>query len=381
MHFVNMVEEAIDLCEKKITWTELAETAGLTKSALSHWKSGAEINFISMLKISKLVSSIFRKDILKDFCNDLQKPKNLRHALEYLAINNYTTELEKLIMTIREKHTNRELLDWADTYEIILEFLQYREIPYIMYRVRNFNPKTYEMKILVSFIEIYCHYFNKEYKTMMSLCKGLKESINEIEDEFINKSYNYRMTEIEANIYLHYYNQPKKAREFAYKIINSDFELGLKFVSNSYYIVGMSYLFEDFDKCISYILAYRDICEKLGCTELVAIVDNRDIPFIYNVWRKHNECPITNDISEIAHYEALNGNRETALKLIDQSLKQGVTGFKLYYKALATQDKNIFMQSLIIFAKNGEKFFARLPYKHLVADPSFKQMADLLLEE
>jgi hypothetical protein len=118
----------------------------------------------------------------------------------------------------------------------------------------------------------------------------------------------------------------------------------------------------------------------MGRTSEVKIVDENDLPFINNVWNKHSEQPKTNDISEKAHYEAKNGDKNLALEMVDKAIENdGASGFKLYYKALATGDKTLFMQSLIFFVtKKGDKFYANLPYKHLEIDPVFKPMADLL---
>lgn len=184
--------------------------------------------------------------------------------------------------------------------------------------------------------------------------------------------------ELESRILLFHENNPEKAREVANKIIFS--EIGARLVSQSYYIIGMSFLYSDYDKCISNILKYRDMNYDIGRHDQVELIDNHDIPFIKNYWTKYLHRPETSDISEIAHYEARKGNSGESLTLLEKAIEvDGESGFKLYYKGLATNDPNDFMESLIMFVKKGDKFFAQLPYERLKKNATYKKLADRLL--
>jgi hypothetical protein len=131
------------------------------------------------------------------------------------------------------------------------------------------------------------------------------------------------------------------------------------------------------------ILRHRELLEEAGRDKEIEIIDNNDIPFIKNIWRKHIEQPQTNDISEKAHYEATMGDKELAQELVNEAIeKHGLSGFRAYYQALATGEVSHFMNSLIVFVnKKGDKFYANLPYAHLKNDPVYGPMADLLLND
>src|SRR5690606_32178575 len=131
----------------------------------------------------------------------------------------------------------------------------------ILHSLGNIKPKTEEMKILAIIIELYCFCNNRDYNSMIPLCRGLEEKINSIEDVFIRKSFNNRLKELMCHVYLHYYNDVENARKNAEYVIKSK-ELGARFISHAYYILGMSFLFEDYDKCLGYIMEYRKICEN-----------------------------------------------------------------------------------------------------------------------
>jgi transcriptional regulator with XRE-family HTH domain len=378
LSIVNSIESAMDMFETKVTWTDIANVAGVSKGTISGFKAGKELNFNSLWSIARYFSNKMKKDLLKDWCTYLNKPQNIKHAFEFLALNHYINQLETLIKKVRKEQTNRIILDFADAYEILLMHLKNEEIADIFTRVRKYRPKSEETEVLAALIKIYALDRNREYKTIKSLMNGIEKSINNIEDDYIKSCYKIRLMELESRILLFHENNPEKAREVASKIIFS--EIGARLVSQSYYIIGMSFLYSDYDKCISNILKYREMNYDIGRHDHVELIDNHDIPFIKNYWSKYLHRPETSDISEIAHYEARKGNSGESLTLLEKAIEvDGESGFKLYYKGLATNDPNDFMESLIMFVKKGDKFFAQLPYERLKKNAIYKKLADRLL--
>lgn len=376
------IEETMDTLEKKITWQDIANAAGLSKSALSHFKNGTEVKFLALLKIAKF---IYKKDYLNKFklwCLRFNHPKNVCYALDHLALNRQMQELGELIEKIKsERNNDQKLIEWAKGYEILSMYLKGITPPEVLNQLRLFTPKTIEMKILALIIEVWCRNKMREYSTMASLVSGLDLSITEIKDSYIQESYSLRLKECLAFVNLYKFNNRELARKYAEEIIFSNFSA--TFNANASYLIGMSYLFDNYDLCLENILRHKELLKELGRISEIKIVDENDLPFIKNFWNKNSEQPKTNDISEIAHYEAVAGNKDVALKLIDEAIeKDGKSGFKLYYKALATGDKAVFMQSLIFFiSKKGDKFYANLPYQHLKSDPTYGPMAELLFND
>jgi hypothetical protein len=375
---VAMIEEAIDISGTKITWKEIANAAGITNSALSHFKSGTELKFPHLLKIAKFIFEGNYMAKFKEWCLNLNQPANIRYALEYLAVNRQIEELEELIVKVNNKYSSKDLTDWAKGYSILALYLKGNEPCTVLNQLRLYTPKTCEMKVLALITEIWCRNKMREYSTMNSLVSGLDLTINEIKDDFIKESYGLRVKEVLAFVNLYKLNNKEIARKYAEEIISKNFSP--TFTANASYLLGMSYLFDNYDKCLGNIMKHRELLIESERIAEIEIIDNNDLPFINNIWKKHNKQPETNDISEKAHYEALNGDKKLALELIDDAIeKEGLSGFKLYYKALATDDKSLFMQSLIFFInRKGDKFYAGLPYERLKNDPIYKPMADLL---
>lgn len=379
MPILTAIEETLDTLDTKISWQDIARAAGITKSTLSHFKNGTELKFPTLLKVAKF---LFKNDYFQTFkswCLHLNGPKNIRYALEYLAVNRQTEELRSLIEKIYTLYPTRDLIDWADGYSILLDYHSGVDVSEVLNKLRLYSPKSTETRILSTIIEVYCKNKCREYASMQSLMLGLEDSIAEIKEEYVRDSYRLRLNEILAYINLYRLNKPELARMHAEKVISS--EICATLSASAYYIVGMSYLFSDYDECLGNILRYRDLLVELGREAGLSEVINNDLPFINNVWNMHTERPKTNDISEIAHYEAVKGNGAEAVSLVEKAISEdGESGFKLYYKALATNDKAMHMQSLIYFSKKGDMLYANLPYKHLKDDATYAPMAEMLMK-
>jgi hypothetical protein len=377
MPIVSAIENALDTHATKISWKDIAVAAGITKSALSHFKGGTELKFPTLMKIAKFIYKDSYMTPLKSWCLTLEQPVNMRYALEFLALNRHTEELQQLINKIYHEHPTRELTDWANAYSILLMYRKGVDVAEIINELRVYTPKSTETKVLATILEIYCKNKTKEYHSILALSQGLDLSIEEISDSYFKESFGLRLKEILAHISLYRFNDPLTARKYANEIISSNLSANLS--TDSYYIVGMSYLFDSYDDCLGNIIKYQEKLIRIGKQAEANLVSQHDLPFVKNVWNMHNEQPETNDISELAHYHAKMGDKELALELIEKAIAEQTSGFKLYYKALATNDMSLFMQSLIFFvSKKGDKFFANLPYQHLKSDPTYAAMADML---
>ncbi|WP_102273220.1 AimR family lysis-lysogeny pheromone receptor [Cytobacillus massiliigabonensis] len=378
------IEESMDLLDKKITWKDLATAVKLSPGSLTNLKNGAEMKFPTLLEIAKFIYKNEHINRFKKWCLNFDSPKNLRFALEYLAVNRQLKELDELIMKITKQRTDQTMKEWAQGYSILSRYLKREKAEDIINELRGFTPKTKEMQILALITEVWCRYKLNDFKTMSLLISGLEYAINKINEDFIRDSYGIRLNEVLAYVNLYKFNNITLAREIAEKIIFSN--CSATFTTSASYILGMSFLFDNYEKCLGYIERHRELLVESGRLKELEVIDNCDIPFINNVWRKQ-ERPNTNDISELAHFEAVVGNKELALELINKAIeneeKEGrkPSGFKFYYKALATNDASLFMKSLIMFSKNGDKFYANLPYKYLKEDETFKSMAALLIDE
>ncbi|NYV67613.1 hypothetical protein HYI36_20245 [Bacillus sp. Gen3] len=380
--FVNIFEEYADTLPNKINWSQIAENIGVDSSTISKFRTKfVELRFSTLRKLTKLIFNNNHQNIFKKGCLTLKNKNNVKCSLEYLSFNRHLNELNEYIDLILESDEHSaELKNWAELYRIVYLHQTDADLNLFKDALRQYTPKFLETKILYEILTLYHLFRQREYKTMLSNAESILFSIPNIKDSYIRDSYECRVNELLAYVYLHNLNDVKKARFFANKVINCN-EMSESFVSGVLYLAGVSYLFENYDTCRSYILKYKDVMEKVGRQNHVEIVNTRDLPFIQNICGVQSESKDGWDISEVAHFEAKYGNKEKAIEIIE-SLGQDereMTGFMLYYLAIAKNDMSIMMKSLIKFAKKGDMFYAQLPFSYLKEDDTYRSMAEMLI--
>jgi hypothetical protein len=377
-----LVEEYLDRLEVKMTWTDIEKKIGLSSGTISHCiNDGTEINFVSCFKIAKLLASNTNSnflDLFSDMCLQFRRPKNIKCTLEFLASHGKLNHLEKLISFIKEGYNSPDLNDWADAYSILLEYKKSPKNFSYIHRLRSYSPKKVETKILSILIEMYYLHAQQKYNSMLTLSEIIELDLEKIKDSYIRSSFSHRLYQMIAYTYLYRFADTEKARFYAQKII----KFCADFSADSYYIVGTSFFFEDCDKCLAYLRKYVELLQQQGRNELAKSIIENDIPFVQAHWGLKQSSEENVSLSERAHYEAKWGNKEIALDLVNKSIAvEGVSPFKLYYKALATNESHLFFESLIFFSKKGNKFYAKLPYEYIKNHPTLGNAAKLLLSE
>jgi len=373
---VSMIEEQLDRLNERVTWSELAKKLGVNPGTISHFRNnGIELNFQSLLNLSKFLYNNNYVHVMSEWCLNLRLPKNLKCALEFLSVNLKLDELEKLIQIIEEQYDSRDLKNWVDIYKIMLKRQRNQSNLDFIEDVRRFSPKTVETKLLSMIMELYYFYSINDYKTMLKKSNDLISAFTVVKDEFIRSSFESRLYEIIAYTCLHNLADLEAARKYATKIFSQ--KVCAVFTLSSYYLMGMSFLFEDYDKCLYYLKEYEKLLRVYNFKSFLESLHNQDIPFINNLWGKTTNPEEINDMSERAHYEAKYGNKKTAIEILD---KLDETPFRLYYRGIAENDSTILLKSLIKFMKQGNKFYAKLPYDVLVKDEKMAEIARLIYE-
>ena len=384
---IDILEECLDRLDKRMTWTEIAKMAGLTISAISHIRNESiEPSFPVVLNLAKLTVKLSKRnnyiDVFSDLCLKFQRPQNIKCAFEFLASHGKLYHLEKLIDSVKKEYSSRPnhyLNDWAEVYSILLLYKRNPKDFSFVHRLRTYSPKQLETKVLSVLLEIYYLHTQKEYSLMLALSESVEQSLSKIKCSYIRSSFSYRLFQVLAHTYLYRFDEPEKARYYAEKIICDNFSADL--AVDSYYIMGMSFFFEDCEKCLTYLNKYVELLEEQGRYVLADSIKKNDIPFVQAHWGCPQSSEESVSPSEKAHYEAKWGDKEIALQLINECLaSEGSSPFKLYYKALATGDESLFLESLILFHKKMNKFYAKLPYEYVKTHPSLGQAAKQLIE-
>jgi hypothetical protein len=373
-----MIEEKIDTLDTHISWVDIAKTLNLTKSAISKFKNnGTELGFDSLLKLSKLLYHKNYKDVMSEWCTKIRKPSNVKYALEFLSANRKINHLESSInelLAVKSETLN----EIAHVYSVIL--MNHRgnfNAEYIS-RANSLKPKIKENKVLLSISKVY--YYNKvgNISKVLRYLEEAKIYNNLIEDSFLKEIYQHRIDEMWSVILLFNQCNTVEARSFAEKLLNNDFYCDT-FKADSYYRIGMSFLFESPDLCVANLQKAANHYRKDGLHHLADDTEKESITLAKIHWGLVKDSTELENISSKTHYEAKYGNKVKAEELSTR-LNQA-SPFTKYYQGIAKSDGNLLLESLLMFKNNGNMFYSRLPIEALSQYPALTNVVELILND
>jgi hypothetical protein len=351
------------ICESGYSIRYIEKKIGISKNQLYDYirsEGNETIDFVYYLKIIRILKPEFEEEFIKLISLDLKRPQSLRYAMEY-TISRYHYDLtEKLICT--NESGSRENKNWSQIYRILLSYARNeKELSCIESDLDSFKPFYFETEVLQLISYCYVYYGQKKYNELYCACTKLLALVPKLKGKFIRESYTARLYEMLAKCYLFFKNNVALAREYAEKLLENEY--AGKYKIHAFYVLGASYLYEDYIKCISYYEEYIDMLRANGKDEIAERVINQDIPFVNN-YCGYLDITLSTDKSEKAHYLIKKGRKEEALELLN-SLPLPLTPFQKYYKALATDSPELFSESFIDFITSGDMYYAELPRKKL----------------
>ncbi len=348
---------------------------GIAKGQISSYiNSNGEktIDFIYFLRAVRFLKPEYEKDYMKTICPKFKRLQNLRIAMEY-ASTFLHFDLQRELIDIN-LGLGRENKNWAELYSIVLDFQEKKvSCDEIKDLLENFHAKYLETEIMKSILKCYIFYMKNNYKEMYKIASKIYERIGFIKNEFVRESFMSRVCDILSRCYLYFKNDVRKARYFAAGNLENEFAANRRV--HSYYILALTYFFQDYEESLRYLELYRQELISLGDQNLADLVFNKDIAFLKNYWEVFDDFQ-TNDPSELAHFYIRKGENEKALNILNKM--ESLTPFQKYYKALAANDPKLLSESLADFLCSGNKFFANLPMKKLKNIETYNFFADLL---
>lgn len=342
-----------------LSTSELAQKANIDRTTLHKFLyEGTNIGLTALINISLELFPNNHNEIMCKWCLQLEKPENMRFAMEYTSLNGNFDVLMELIK--RQQNEGRKNKQWAEVYQLLLDMLlSTTSTEEIIERSRSFKSLDSEMTILSRIIEVYAIYKEQKYSVMFEMAKSLEKQIEAIEGDYIRESFMVRCCEMFASGYLAK-NDIKKARYYSNVVFNSKLCASLK--GGASYIIGMSFLFEDYDLCVSNL----ELSDELRRKNKTLEGSSRNIEFAKIHWGVSLDRNSLN-FAELAHLEAKAGNKDKSLMYLEKDLaKEKNSPFKKYYKGLALSDVSHLWDSYSDFLSQGNLFFANLPRLELI---------------
>lgn len=296
--------------------------------------------------------------------------------MEYFSINHNLDFLEKLVKSELTSN-NKENRDWARIYKLVLSFLR-KDQPMtdLLDQLEAYSPSYKIPCIAKKLLSMYINYRLGYYRPLFSTAIRLEQELNEIKNPLVKEFYVARYSEVLSNAYLFVKADVKKARFYANNVINSPV-ICARFKYNTYYIVGISYLFESYRDFNKYMSIYLDYARQFGRESQINYVENNDLPWAKIYWEEEVLNLDQVGILEKAYYYVKRGDNQKAKELLAKYENKS-DPFYLCYKGIVENSPNMLIDSMLKFKNNGNTFFAQLPLSILKNSKEFKETAEII---
>ncbi|MFD0768828.1 AimR family lysis-lysogeny pheromone receptor [Bacillus sp. CGMCC 1.60114] len=350
---------------KELTFPDIQRKTGVDRVVITDAVTGntAEMKFDNFLLVASVLFDDMeeRREVLNEFIMHCKSDLNIRKALCYCqGIGEYKV-IDKLI----EKHQkNKKLKKYFKIYKL--------------YNLRNQNAtrgqamidemdkiafsSDPEIQVLTNMLYSFSMYDIFNYRAMLPYSDKVEKNLNEINKGFIKSClemhYNDRIA------YINLFNEDLNAcRDKCKEILNSALEAPV-IKATALCCLGESYLFTDVLKAEKYLLQSIKYLVDNGILKSSRKYKSfqSTLAFLYidNGFNLDKIDFTSIDISEIAYYEGLYGDKEKALKIFEELAKERKfeSPFILYYISRIDNDILLLRQALKRFERVGNYHYA-----------------------
>lgn len=344
----------------------LATKIGVSNMTLSNGLNGNyEMKFENFLN---LLNEIYdnSKEIrlkIKKFAMKCTGDLNIKKALYYCQA---AGEHDAIQYLIRKHNGNVNLQKYIDVYELFNKRnrneARGKELSDLVNKLIRSND--IDCQIIIEMLLTVCMYDQGNYSAMIPHADTARNALPEVKNEFIKKCLELYFYERQAYIQL-LNNNIEESRKTAEGVLKSS--LNAVFTkATALCCLGESYIFSgDVLKAEKYILEAIELLKDVSSAQQTRKYKSfhTTLAFLYIEYGfnldKIDFSKI--DKAEIAFYEAKYGDRELAIKLLKEILKENgkLSGFQWYYYAYAKPEKRIeyLNNALLELAKNGNIYY------------------------
>lgn len=332
----------------------IAKQIGISDSYFSKFINGKEIAFWMARKIIQMIDKKNEATLLKLYVSEGIKKNNYAAALEYFYSKQEYEFVEDLISLNKDRGPYfREL---SNVYSFVLESrFTYEKLESIE-KLKLIEAEHIESKIVLEFIQMYTYFLNRNFEITLYRIELIKNLINKLNDPFLQTSFEARIDEILANIYLKQNKNVKKARIIAKKILTRDYSENHNMTA--YHTLGLSYFLESYEKSLYYYQKMLDLMGKYNDRDSDLIENRMEIAILQHYWNRKID-------------EEYNVNEFTQTLLINRGLENFYNDSKLrkyamFLDGMKEKSEKKLLLSIHYFEKDYEKFRATFPKKELM---------------
>lgn len=308
-----------------------------------------------------------RDELLNDYFLTISPSTHFaRQALEYSAFKKLPCT-SILIDSMREC-SNRASKEIAELYFLHQKSknLDDRGLKVLMDEVYAFKSTEPKADFFKEFCLVGFCYRLDYFGLMQRKIDKANEALSEIEDPFFNDFYSIRIMRISA-VHQLYNANTLKARELCTQILDRAVERSV--LQSTFHTLGISYLFENFEKGLYYLEKANSYCDEdeKSYSDISSSINLHCLK-----WKRPIRLYGENHVSRL-HEKVLSlYNRkdilaaEKLLKTIEEkSLSRRDRAFHLYLYGLVKKDKEWLIKSIMQYKAIGDKFYMEFPKSQL----------------
>lgn len=299
-------------------------------------------------------------EIIRRYCLYTSIPEMQRICLEFLYMNGYYDDLQKLIAKNKES-MNDINQQWAHVFQISIDRRNNRkESRMFQERLNQIITDDPELRCLIELTRVALYYDQSDFSYFGNFLAIQPDLFSQVQDDYLLSSYTLRLYQY---YFLYYWSQNNViiARKYAFRVLNKTSSASTKASINVN--LGLTYMFDTYQQGMHHLNEALKISKHHGLDHIYKSVIQNNIPFLSAHFKQLDG--ITSEVkSEQAHIEIAKGNNKKAIAILKDIPID--TPFKLYYLGLAKQDEAILEQSYSDFIKKRSDYFcSRLPFNAL----------------
>ncbi|AOZ89273.1 hypothetical protein BK049_11610 [Bacillus xiamenensis] len=332
----------------------IAKQIGISDSYFSKFINGKEIAFWMARKIIQTIDKSNEATLLKLYVSQGIKKSNYAAALEYFYSKQEYNFVEELISLNGDR--GPYFLELSNVYRFVLDSrFTYEKLESIE-RLKQIKTEHIESQIVLEFIHMYTYFLNRNFEITLYRIELIKKLIEQLNDPFLQISFQARIDEVLANIYLKQNKNIKKARIVAKKILARDYSENHNMTA--YHTLGLSYFLESYDESLHYYKKMLTLMEKYNDRDSDLVENKMEIAILQYYWGKEIESAY--NVNEFT--QSLITNEGLVRFYNDPNLRK----YAMFLDGMKEKSEKKLLLSIHYFEKDYEKFRATFPKKELM---------------
>lgn len=343
---VQFLENEID--RKGLKKSYIAKQIGVSPALLTKFFNHNECELDKVFLLIDYLSEDNSEELKSSYIKSyVTSPRNILISLEYANMFN-NLDLFTYLIDKHSDNKNREVQEMIRLQKIYMKMNDEFNCYDLLEQIKRVSTSTILTSLFKNILICYCYNRNKNHNIIQEYLDEVKVLVNQMEDCFLKQSYSIRYYQLLGHIELRSNVNCIKAREIGNYLV--DHSLNDKIKAYGYYLIGLSYIFDDLEKCQKFMLKSIEIYDEYGKINDAKIILNK-LSIVLSL--NQNFTMVNSKYAK--GLQDIYLNRDLSIDLSNDT-------DPFAYLVLGIKDSsfNLLMKSLVGFINFGDKLFAEV---------------------